>query len=278
MKTVDQETLKNGIEHLIELPTLPAVIQKITAVIERQGTSAEDIGRIIETDQALAVKVLRLANSAYYGFPGRIGSVSHAVVVLGVNVVKGLTVGASVFDMMVVAGMHQLWRHSVGVGAAARVLAARVGLKNVDEVFTAGLLHDIGKVILAIKAPELEAKVRSTMHATGCPQVIAEQEILRFTHADIAGWLATAWHLPTVLKEPITWHHEPAKAANALLQTQVVHVADILVKGMGCGESSEDQVPPLSQPAWDAMNLSEEALSSCLVEIADQLDSIDDCF
>ena len=277
MKTADQAMLKKGIEHLIELPTLPAVIQKVTAVIERQGTSAEDIGRIIETDQALAVKVLRLANSAYYGFPGRIGSVSHAVVVLGINVVKGLTVGASVFDMMVAAGMHPLWRHSVGVGAAARVLAARVGLKNVDEVFTAGLLHDIGKVVLAIKAPELDARVKSMVHVKGCPQVIAEQEILSFTHAEIAGWLATAWHLPTVLKEPIAWHHEPANATSALLQTQVVHVADILVKGLGCGESPEDQVPPLSQPAWDALNLSEEGLSACLAEIAEQLDSIDDC-
>ena len=278
MKTVDQAGLRQGIEHLIELPTLPAVIQKVTAVIERQGTSAEDIGRIIETDQALSVKVLRLANSAYYGFPGRIGSVGHAVVVLGVNVVKGLTVGASVFDMMAAAGLHHLWRHSVGVGAAARVLSSHVGIKNIEEVFTAGLLHDIGKVVLAVKAPELETKVKEKVRARDCPQVIAEREVLGFTHADIAGWLANAWHLPTVLKEPISWHHEPTKADNAGLQTQVVHMADIFVKGLGCGETPEDPVPPLSQAAWEALNLSEASLSACLAEIAEELDTLDDCF
>jgi HD-like signal output (HDOD) protein len=278
MNTVDQAALKRGIESMIELPTLPAVIQKVTSVIERQGTSAEDIGRIIETDQALSVKVLRLANSAYYGFPGRIASASHAVVVLGVNVVKGLTLGASVFDMMVAAGMGPLWRHSVAVGAAARILAKRVGLKNGEEVFTAGLLHDIGKVVLTVKAPDVDARIRETMRSRDCSQIVAERDVLAFTHADIAGWLANAWHLPTVLKEPISWHHDPTKATTARLQTDVVHVADVLVKAMGCGEAVDDPVPPLSQQAWENLHLTGEVLTDCLNEMADDFDSIEEAF
>jgi putative nucleotidyltransferase with HDIG domain len=276
MIVTDQNALKHRIEQLIEVPTLPIVIQKITAVIERQGASAEDIGRIIETDQALTAKVLRLANSAFYGFPGRIGSVSHAVVVLGVNVVKGLTLGASVFDMMVVAGMDQLWRHSLGVGAAARVLANQIGLKNVEEVFTAGLLHDIGKVVLAVKAPELATRVDATIRERDCTQAAAEQVVMGFTHTDIAGWLATAWHLPTVLKDPIAFHHDPGRAVGAVAQTRVVHVADVLVKAMGCGESLDDQVPPLSPDAWQALNLDDQALAACLAKIAEEFDTIDD--
>jgi putative nucleotidyltransferase with HDIG domain len=278
MKGVDQAALKRGIERMIELPTLPAVIQKVTSVIERQGTSAEDIGRIIETDQALSVKVLRLANSAYYGFPGRIASAGHAVVVLGVNVVKGLTLGASVFDMMVAAGMGPLWRHSVAVGAAARILAERVGLKNGEEVFTAGLLHDIGKVVLTVKAPDVDARIKKIMRSRDCPQVVAEREVLQFTHADVAGWLAEAWHLPTVLKEPISWHHDPAKATTARLQTDVVHVADVLVKALGYGEAVDDPVPPLSQQAWEGLHLTEETLTDCVNEMAGEFDSIEECF
>lgn len=276
MMATDQAALKHRIEQLIELPTLPVVIQKITAVIERQGTSAEDIGRIIETDQALSAKVLRLANSAFYGFPGRIASVSHAVVVLGVNVVKGLTLGASVFDMMIVAGMDQLWRHSLGVGAAARVLATYTGLKNVDEVFTAGLLHDIGKVVLAVKAPDLATSVERTIRERDCPQIDAEREVLGFTHADVAGWLATAWRLPTVLKDPITWHHDPSKAGVAVPQTRVVHVADVIVKAMGCGESLDDQVPPLSHESWEALSLDDDTLLAAVNKIAEEFETIED--
>ncbi|MDH5641733.1 MAG: HDOD domain-containing protein, partial [Nitrospira sp.] len=142
MTTFSPTDLRNRIEKLGDLPTLPHIVQRLTAMIGRPTVSAEEIGSLIEKDQVLAAKVLRLANSPFYGFPARIASVPHAVIVLGLNVVKGLTLCASALTIMKEAGMDQLWRHSLGVAITSNVLATRLALKNPEELFVAGLLHD----------------------------------------------------------------------------------------------------------------------------------------
>jgi HD-like signal output (HDOD) protein len=114
MTTFNPTDLRNRIEKLGDLPTLPHVVQRLASMIGHPTVSTEEIGALIEKDQVLSAKVLRLANSPFYGFPSRISSVAHAVIVLGFNVVKGLTLCASAFGIMKEAGMDQLWRHSLG--------------------------------------------------------------------------------------------------------------------------------------------------------------------
>jgi HD-like signal output (HDOD) protein len=276
MNGATRAQLKHRIEKLGQLPTLPHVVQKIMSMIDRPQTSAEDLGKLIEKDQVLTAKVLQLANSPYYGFPARIASVSHAVVVLGLSVVKGLALGASVFDMMKAAGMDHLWRHSLGVAMVAHLLATRVGHKNPEELFVAGLLHDLGKVVIYVKLPEAASNIARAMQERDLSMLEAESEVLELTHAEVAGWLAAAWHLPTVLKEPIMYHHRPMLATAAPLQTAIVHVADVLVKAMGCGSSGDDVVPALSQEAWDAVQLDDESLAACVTQAAEQFETIDD--
>lgn len=276
MNNVTRAQLQHRIERLGQLPTLPQVVQKIMSMIDRPQTSAEDLGKLIEKDQVLTAKVLQLANSPYYGFPARIASVSHAVVVLGLNVVKGLALGATVFDMMKAAGMDHLWRHSLGVAIVAHLLATRVGHKNPEELFVAGLLHDLGKVVIAVKLPETASNITRAMQERDLSMLEAEIEVLELTHAEVAGWLATAWHLPTVLKDPIMYHHRPALAVGAPLQTAIVHVADIIVKAMGCGSSGDDVVPALSPEAWDAVKLDDEGLAVCVAQAAKEFETIDD--
>jgi HD-like signal output (HDOD) protein len=272
----DPAVIKRQIEKMGELPTLPHVVQKIVLMSNRADTSAEDLGKIIEKDQVLAAKVLKLANSPFYGFPSRIASVSHAVVVLGLNVVKGLTLGATAFDMMKAAGMEQLWRHSLGVAMMAHILAARIGIKSPEEIFAAGLLHDLGKVVLQAKLPDLGAQVERALKLGDGSRTQAEQEVLGLTHADMAGWLGDLWHLPATLKDPMMFHHHPILARDAETQTAIVHVADVLVKGMGCGDSGDDLVPPLNQKAWKLMNLDEAGLDECLRKAAQEFETIDD--
>jgi len=276
MTEMELTELKHRIQKLGGLPTLPQVVDKIMSMIDRPETSAEDLGRLIEKDQVLSAKVLQLANSPFYGFPARIASVSHAVIVLGLNVVKGLTLGATVFDMMKVAGMDQLWRHSLGVAMMAHILANRLGHKNPEELFVAGLLHDLGKVVVSVKLPEIASKIEDAVRERDMYMRDAEQEILGLTHAEVAGWLATAWHLPTVLKEPIMYHHQPMLAKGAPMQTAIVHVADVLVKAMGCGSSGDEFVPALSAEAWAAMKLDEDGLAVCVAQAAREFESIDD--
>ncbi|MDE3226832.1 MAG: HDOD domain-containing protein [Nitrospirota bacterium] len=272
----DPAAIKRHIEKMGELPTLPHVVQKIVLMSNRPDTSAEDLGKIIEKDQVLAAKVLKLANSPFYGFPARIASVSHAVVVLGLNVVKGLTLGATAFDMMKAAGMEQLWRHSLGVAMMAHILAARVGVKNPDELFAAGLLHDLGKVVLQAKLSDLGAQIERVLKQSDGSRTQAEQEVLGLTHADMAGWLGDMWHLPSTLKDPMMFHHHPMLARDAETQTAIVHVADVLVKAMGCGDSGDDLVPPLNQKAWTLMKLDEAGLDECMRKAAHEFETIDD--
>ena len=156
-------------------------------MIGRPNVSAEEIGTLIEKDQVLSAKVLRLANSPFYGFPSRIASVAHAVVVLGLNVVKGLTLCATAFDMMRNAGMNELWRHSLGVAMTAHILGTKAAMKNPEEVFVAGLLHDIGKVVLYVKWPDVGQQITTVTRNTSRPLMDTEQELFEVTHADVGG-------------------------------------------------------------------------------------------
>ncbi|WHZ24045.1 MAG: Metal-dependent phosphohydrolase, HD subdomain [Nitrospira sp.] len=267
--------LQRRIEQVGELPTLPHVVQRLASMIGRPNVSAEDIGALIEKDHVLSAKVLRLANSPFYGFPSRIGSVAHAVVVLGLNVVKGLTLCATAFDMMKATGMDQLWRHSLGVAITAHLLGTKAAMKNPEEVFVAGLLHDIGKVVLYVKWPDVGARITAAAHQTSRSLMEAEQTLFEVTHADVGGWLAAAWHLPTGLREPILYHHRPAAAQEAPLQTAIVHVADVLVKGLACGNPGDDLVPPLSHEAWDLVGLDKQSLAHCLAKATEEFQTID---
>ncbi len=268
--------LQRRIEQVGELPTLPHVVQKLASMIGRPNVSAEEIGSLIEKDQVLSAKVLRLANSPFYGFPSRIASVAHAVVVLGLSVVKGLTLCATAFDMMKNAGMNDLWRHSLGVAITAHILGAKAGMKNPEEVFVGGLLHDIGKVVLYVKWPDVGQQITAATAQTSRSLMETEQALFDVTHADVGGWLATAWHLPTSLREPILHHHAPSAAHDAQIQTAIVHVADVLVKGLACGNPGDDLVPPLSRQAWDLVGLDAQSLAQCLAQATEEFQTIDD--
>ncbi|HMU31136.1 MAG: HDOD domain-containing protein [Nitrospira sp.] len=276
MKPSANVDLRRRIEQVGELPTLPHVVQKLASMIGRPNVSAEEIGALIEKDQVLSAKVLRLANSPFYGFPSRIASVAHAVVVLGLSVVKGLTLCATAFDMMKNAGMNDLWRHSLGVAITAHILGAKAGMKNPEEVFVGGLLHDIGKVVLYVKWPDVGQQITAARKDGSRSLMETEQELFAVTHADVGGWLATAWHLPTTLREPILHHHMPTAAQDAKLQTAIVHVADVLVKGLACGNPGDDLIPPLSRQAWDLVGLDAQSLAQSLAQAAEEFQTIDD--
>lgn len=276
MTATEREGLRHRIEKEGQLPTLPHVVQKIVTMVDRPETRAEDLGRHIEKDQVLAAKVLRLANSPFYGFPARIASVGHAVVVLGLNVVKGLMLGATVFDLMKAAGLDQLWRHSLGVAMASSLLAQRAGHKQADQVFTAGLLHDLGKVVMHARLPAAMGNLEQVMRDRDLSALEAEQEALGLSHAEVAGWLAEAWRLPPALKDPMMFHHKPALARGAPFETSIVHVADVLVKAMGCGNSGDDLVPPLSQEAWRTVALDDAGLAACVAQAAQEFEQIDE--
>jgi len=149
-------------------------------------------------------------------------------------------------------------------------------MKNPEEVFVGGLLHDIGKVVLYVKWPDVGQQITAATKNTPRSLMETERDLFDVTHADVGGWLATAWHLPTSLREPILHHHTPSAAQDATLQTAIVHVADVLVKGLACGNPGDDLVPPLSRQAWDLVGLDAQSLALCLAQATDEFQTIDD--
>lgn len=271
---LEKEKIRRKIKSIKSLPTLPAVAQKVSKMAENDDTSAAQLGKIISTDQALSGRVLRLVNSSFYGFPGRISSISNAIVLLGFDVVKSLIISVSVFEMME-KGIIGLWEHSLGCAVAARLIARRVPDCDPEELSVAGLLHDIGKVVVSMQLPENYEDIKQRIAENGIIFSRAEQEVLGFTHAEIGEWLGESWNLPVSLLEPIACHHAPLRAQTARNQTAVVHVADFLVRALGFGSGGDPWVPHLERKACDRLGLGLQDLEQIVRELGDELEAIE---
>jgi putative nucleotidyltransferase with HDIG domain len=275
-RKLDLKTQKSKIKvRLIKnLPTLPDILTKISRMVESKRYSADDIARVISQDQVLTARVLKLANSAFYGFSRSINSVGQALVLLGFQVVKGLILTSSVFDI-VQRRATDLWKHSLAVATISGILAKRVGMKAPEESNLAGLLHDLGKVIMAVDMIE-ELDLVMELCDQGKTGIEAEEMILGFNHMEAGTWLAEAWKLPLELTDPITFHHDPAGARDRPLETSIVHLADILARARGFGFGRDVWVPPLQEGVLERLELSVEDLDEIVPLVHQTLVSVSD--
>lgn len=257
------EKLERQIIELANLPTLPGVIRMIGKMTESRDTSASDVAGVIATDQVLSAKILRLVNSPVYGFPGRISSVTHAVVLLGFNVVKGLVLGTAIFDALGQQG-HGFWEHSLGCAIISRRLAREHETRDVEEVMVAGLLHDLGKVALAYLSWRDYERAVNIAKTSRCHIADAERVVFSVDHTRVNRWLADEWHFPARLAEPLKFHHAIESAKEYRDVTAIVHVADILARSMGYGFPGDVSMPTLSHEGFQCLGLSFEQIDKAL--------------
>ncbi|NOY53533.1 MAG: HDOD domain-containing protein [Deltaproteobacteria bacterium] len=269
----ETQALRSKIEEVKNIPTLPGVVSKITSMIHDPHVSTEKLGRIISHDQVLSAKVLKLVNSPFYGFPGRISSVSHALVLLGFNVIKGMLISASVFDMMSRA-MVGLWEHSLGCATVAGIIGRKLDETDSEEVFIAGLLHDIGKVMIKVTLPEDFEAILRTAREEGLYMREVEERMVGIDHAGIARWVAAKWNLPENIAEPMTCHHEPSRARNYRRRAAMVHLADLLIQAVGFGESGSPFVPPLDSRTFSILGVDLRFVETVLQELEEDMDSL----
>jgi len=270
----DRALAKKRTQLLKNLPTLPGMIEQISKAVESKRFSAADIGRLISRDQVLTAKVLKLANSAFFGFSRNVGSLTQALVLLGFDVVKGLILTSSVFDLMKTKAQG-MWEHSMGVATAAHIIAEEIDMSDQEEVSLAGLLHDLGKVVIRVHMPDDAEAISALVEQKGLGVRQAEQEVLGFDHAEVGQWLAESWKLPEELTEPIRWHHKPEGAKEVPLATAVVHLADVLARGWGLGDGIDIWVPPLNRTALARLELSSDNLKNIVRTICEKLTASD---
>jgi putative nucleotidyltransferase with HDIG domain len=263
------------VRRIKNLPTIPGIVAKIARMVENPETSAAEVGRLIAQDQVLSAKVLRMANSAFFGMSRKISSISQALVILGFEVVKGLVLTSSVFDM-IQKSMAGLWEHSIGCAAASGAVATLLGRPDAEEILVAGLLHDLGKVVLALNLPDEMTLVREKVKGGDVLFYEAENQVLDFDHSELGQWLAEHWNLPESLAEPMRLHHRPEKAVLKPECTAIVHVADIIVRAKGFGNAGDSLVPPVSMAAWEMLGLRKTDFLPILEILEPKLASLND--
>jgi putative nucleotidyltransferase with HDIG domain len=231
------------VEEVRDLPmsmseTLPAVIE----ACDNADTSVNDLTGLISADQSLVAMLLKLANSAYYGYARRIETLPEAIVLLGFSTIKSLAITATTMNLLFQSNdelseiRHEIWSHSLGVGVAARALARKRGNIHPEKAFVAGLLHDLGMIILSVYRKDEFHEVLAYAHEHGVSYEDAELEVLGFTHADLGAEVAEAWSFPATHCEAIRCHHEPVRATLQPALTQVAHLADWMVMELGVGK------------------------------------------
>jgi HD-like signal output (HDOD) protein len=248
--------LVDGIEDLVE------VALRIVHMVEDPSSSATDIGREISQDAALTARLLRIANSTALGHHGKIATISRAITVLGVRQVRDLTVGLTAIRTFEGIGnelvtMESFWRHSFLCAVAAGQIAARRGRGRDDSPFVAGLLHDIGQLVLFSRAPvqARQALLMSVDSADDLGLFLCEREVMGFDHGAVGLALAQKWGLPRSLQECIEFHHEPTRAKAHPLEVATVHIANSAAVLAEIGSCELTDAPAISDAALRAAGM-----------------------
>lgn len=254
---LDRALVRARVEGLTKVVTIPVGVERITARINSGKATAAEIAGEIGQDQVLAAKVMKLVNSGFYGFRQPITTITHALVMLGLDVVKNLVLTAAVMDLMDAMNrrMAGLWLHSIAAARAASAVAERLNAPQPEEHALSGLLHDVGKVVIPQLFPAEQRRIAAIVEARQCLIVEAEREVMGVTHAEVGFWLLRKWSLPDKLVYPVAYHHAFHARRDHADRTAIVHVADIICRAMGIGDPGDGRIPSPHPDALALLNL-----------------------
>ncbi|HEX3010772.1 MAG TPA: HDOD domain-containing protein [Syntrophomonadaceae bacterium] len=274
---MERVSIQSIVEAVNDLPSLPHVAVKVMKLTEDPDSTAEQINNVLNEDQSMTARVLRLANSAYYGFPRRIATVTDAIIFLGFKTIRGIVLAASVSDMLsqemegYALAPGELWRHSQCTALTARLIARNAKFNSLDLAYTAALLHDIGKVIINSHLKKGYQEVIDRVSEGNIPFIEAEDEVLGFNHALVGARVGEKWNLPSELVEAIALHHYPERAEINKRLTSIVHVADALCLTMGIGLGVDGMMYSLSPEAMKLLGLDENSMETMVAQLSDML-------
>lgn len=263
----------------LELVSPPTTYTQINELMNDPNSTANDISTIINTDLALATRLLKVVNSSFYSFPSQIDTISRAITIIGMRELTQLVLATSVINSFKgipseLINMDEFWKHSLACAITAKIIAQRCGQHAIEQFFIAGLLHNIGSLVLYQSVPELAKE--SINSAQFGHEVIykAEQRVLGFDHTEVGQALIQAWRLPSSLGEVVRYHHTPTLAQEFPMEVAIVHIADIMVSSAQLGHSGDNHVPPLDPAAWDLLGLDIDVIPEILQQVVEHLDDL----
>ena len=276
----DKAIVAKALSSIGDIATLPEVTVKIIEIVEDPDSTARDLHMVIKNDPALSAKVLKVVNSAFYGLPGQIGNVDRAIILLGMSAVKNIAVAASIARLFKTGKMSErfsakdLWRHSVGVGVASRLIAKVGGQPaGLDEIFLAGLIHDIGVLVERQALPEQLSQVITRCSAKEGTFRELEAEIIGADHQAFGNALTTKWKFPRHLRAVVGFHHCPEALSPELQKLGcIVHVADVLCCQQQMGFCQTADTLELTDQILDTANIDREKLEEITATLRDDVE------
>ncbi|MEE9465718.1 MAG: HDOD domain-containing protein [Candidatus Neomarinimicrobiota bacterium] len=241
-----------------DVASLPMIFMRIDESVNRPTSSMRDIAIIISEDMGLSARILRLANSAFYGYPRQIETITEALTIIGIREMRDLALATTIMGMFnnipeQLLTTTSFWQHNVACGVAARILATHRRESNVEKFFVGGVLHDIGRLMLCQHAPEEMTSVLIHGETADKELVKIEKEILGIDHAALGGALMERWNLPDSLQEMVAFHHRPSAAERFPEFAAIIHLANLITHVMQLGASGNNFIPKLDEAAWKSL-------------------------
>lgn len=262
----------------VSVASPPLIYERLVQVINDPRSGSADVARVIGEDQGLTARLLRTVNSAFYSFPRSIDSVTQAVTVVGTQQVRDLALATSVMTMFDdvpadLIDMQSFWHHSLATGTIARVIAGYRREDNVERYFVAGLLHDIGRLIIFQHAGSQAREAIERARESGEPLYVCEAAVLGCDHAQVGDALLAKWNFRGAFREATLHHHQPRLASKYPAETAAVHIADVVANALSWGRSGEVRVPPCDAWAWDTLGIDTGMANSLIEEAERQIDA-----
>lgn len=254
------------------LISLPEVSLRVNEIANDPSSTSEDMAALLSQDPALVVRLLRIANSPYYGLSKEIETINRAVAVLGTNKIRDLVLSSSANDTFEgipnnLISMQDFWHHSLYCGLLAQILATKSKKANADSIFIAGLLHDIGQLLMFNQLPDQSHEVIILLMegSEDLDTFEAERHIFGFDHMQVGAALIKSWHLPPLLEECVGFHHEPQKAKKFPAEVALINIANAVAVMADFNSINEDDEIPMINPAsWDLSGLSKADLPDAI--------------
>ncbi|MEJ2659310.1 MAG: HDOD domain-containing protein [Desulfobacteraceae bacterium] len=279
----EPEQIRRQIQKIdAKLPEAPTIISELNDVIADPFATSNDVAQVVNKSPSLAALLLKIVNSAYYGFPSRIDRISRAVTIIGTKEISGLALGICVMRSFndipaEVIDMQAFIRHSLACGMVARILGALKNMEQTEQLFVSGLLHDIGKLIVFKYLPEYTHCTMNLAISSGESVFSAEKKVLGMNHTRIARYLLKKWRFPEGLENNVVFHHTPGKASDPI-KAGILQLADLIANALGIGASGERTVPACDELILESIGVSARTLQMVIRQAIHQLGPMEAVF